>query len=66
MRLIDFHNNIRSWTLLNFTNRALEVNPHYFGKINLMDKNKVARFFIVSTNNRNYDKLISASDKLNN
>ena len=66
MRLIDFHNNKRSWTLLNFTNRALEVNPHYFGKINLTDKNKITRFFIVSTNNRNYDKLIYASDKLKN
>ena len=66
MRYIDFHNNIRSWTLLNFTKDALEVNPHYFGKINLVDKNKITRFFITSTNKRNYDQLISATDKLKN
>lgn len=66
MPYIDFHNNIRSWTLLNFTNLALEVNPHYFGKIKHRDKNNITRFFIVSTSNRNYEELISASDKLNN
>ena len=66
MYQIDFHNKIRSWTLLNFTNLALGVNPHYFGKIDFMDKNKITRFFIVSTNGRNYDQLISASDKLKN
>ena len=60
----NFHNNIRSWTLLNFTNFALEVNPHYFGKIKFMDKNKITRFFIVSSFNKNYDQLIYASDKL--
>ena len=64
MPQIDFHNNIRSWTLLNFTNLALEVNPHYFGKINFMDKNKITRFLIVSTDNKKYDQLISACDKL--
>ena len=66
MPMIDFHNNIRSWTLLNFTNLALGVNPHYFGNIKLRDKNKVTRFFIVSTGNRNYERLISASDTLKN
>ena len=66
MPYIDFHNKIRSWTLLNFTNLALEVNPHYFGKIKLRDKNKITRFFIVSTDLRNYDQLISASDILKN
>ena len=66
MPLIDFHNNIRSWTLLNFTNLSLEVNPHYFGKIKSIDKNKITRFFIVSTYNRTYDRLISASNKLKN
>ena len=66
MPLIDFHNNNRSWTLLNFTNLALEVNPHYFGKIKFRDKNKITRFFIVSTGYRNYDQLISASNKLKN
>jgi len=66
MPYIDFHNKIRSWTLLNFTNLALEVNPHYFGKIKHRDKNKITRFFIVSTNRRNYDQLISACDILKN
>jgi len=66
MPYIDFHNKIRSWTLLNFTNLALEVNPHYFGKIRRRDKNKITRFFIVSTGNRNYDQLISACDILKN
>ena len=66
MPYIDFHNKIRSWTLLNFTNLALEVNPHYFGKIKIRDKNKITRFFIVSTDKRNYDQLISASDNLKN
>ena len=66
MHYIDFHNKIRSWTLLNFTNLALEVNPHYFGKIKLRDKNRITRFFIVSTRKRNYDQLISASDTLKN
>lgn len=62
----NFHNKIRSWTLLNFTNLALGVNPHYFGKIKLRDKNKITRFLITSTPSRNYDQLISASDTLKN
>ena len=66
MPYIDFHNKIRSWTLLNFTNLALEVNPHYFGKIKLRDKNKITRFLIVSTPKRNYAQLISTSDILKN
>jgi hypothetical protein len=64
MPFIDFHNKIRSWTLLNFTNLALEVNPHYFGKIKLRDKNKITRFLIVSSKKRNYTRLISASEIL--
>lgn len=66
MPFIDFHNKYRSWTLLNFTNLALEVNPHYFGKIKLRDKNNITRFFIVSSYKRNYAQLISASDNLKN
>lgn len=66
MSFIDFHDKIRSWTLLNFTNLALEVNPHYFGRIKLRDKNKITRFFIVSTKGRNYDQLLSASGILKN
>lgn len=66
MNLIDFHNSNRSWTLLNFTNLALEVNPHYFGKIEYMNKNKITKFFIVSSGSRNFDQLIYACDKLKN
>jgi len=66
IKKVDFHNKIRTWTLLKFSNHALEVNPHYFGKIKLRHKNKLTRFFIVSTDKRNYDQLISASDILNN
>ena len=64
MPLINFHNKIRSWTLLNFTNSALSVNPHYFGYIKRREKNKITRFLIVSTCGRNYEQLISASYKL--
>ena len=66
MPWIDFHNKFRSWTLLNFTNLALGVNPHYFGKIKSRNKNIITRFFIASTPLRNYDKLIYSCDKLNN
>ena len=65
MSYINFHNKIRSWTLLKFTNLALEINPHYFGKIKLRNKNKITRFFIASTRRRNYNRLISVSDILN-
>jgi len=66
IKRFNFHNKIRSWTLLKFTNLTLEVNPHYFGNIKLRDKNKLTRFFIVSTGKRHYDELISASNILNN
>jgi len=66
MIFFDFHNKIRSWTLLNVTNDALGVNPHYFGKIRSRDKNKITKFFIASTLGRNYDQLISASENLKN
>ena len=66
IRPLNFNNKIRTWTLLNFTNTALNVNPHYFGNIKMRDKNKVIRFFVVSSVGRNYDNLITASDKLNN
>ena len=51
------------WTLGNFTNYT-QVNPHYFGKIILRNKNNITRFFITSTVKRNYKYLISAVEKL--
>ena len=64
MNQIDFHNRNRSWTLFNFTKKALGVNPHYFGDIKQRDKNKITRFFITSTIARNYTDFISAVDQL--
>ena len=55
----------RIWTLGHF-NIGLQVNPHYFGKIKLREKNKITRFFIVSTVKRNYKYIISAVKKIIN
>ena len=46
--LINFtniENKNRIWTLGHF-NIGLQVNPHYFGKIKLRDKNERTRFFM--------------------
>ena len=51
------------WSLGNFTN-SIQVNPHYFGKINPKKKNKITRFFITSTIERNYTYLVTAIEKL--
>ena len=53
----------RIWTLGNFY-LGLQVNPHYFGRVKLKDKNKKTRFFIVSTKSRNYNYIISSSKKI--
>ena len=58
-------NQNRIWTLGHFS-IGLQVNPHYFGNIKLRDKNKKTRFFIVSTNNRHYNYIISAAEKIKN
>jgi len=50
------------WSLGNFKN-AVRINPHYFGKFKITEKNKITRFFITSTIERNYNKLISAVEK---
>ncbi len=64
-----YFNNIanqnRIWTLGHFS-IGLQVNPHYFGNFKLRDKNKKTRFFIVSTNQRNYNYIISAAEKIKN
>ena len=54
----------RLWTLGNFS-LGIQINPHYFGKIKRRKKkNKITKFFITSTKNRNYHFLISAAEKI--
>lgn len=53
------------WTLGNFNN-SIQVNPHYFGNIIPKIKNKITKFFITSTKDRNYEHLISAVEKIKN
>ena len=38
------------------------LNPHYFGNICIRKKNRITRFFIISTIKRNYECLISAAE----
>ena len=56
-------NQNRIWTLGHFP-IGKYVNPHYFGKIKLKKKNKITRFFTVSSAYRKYNYLVSASQKL--
>ena len=51
------------WSLGNFENWT-QVNPHYFGNIGIRKKNRITRFFITSTLNRNYEYLISAAEMI--
>ena len=54
----------RLWTLGNFS-LGIQINPHYFGTIKpRKKKNKLTKFFITSTKNRNYQFLISAAEKI--
>ena len=59
----NIENQKRIWTLGHFP-IGLRVVPFYFGKINLKEKNRKTRFFTVSTVDRNYNFLISASEKI--
>jgi len=61
----SFYNQNRIWSLGNLKN-SLYVNPHYFGKIKIRNKNKKTKFFITSTRERNYKDLILAAEKLKN
>lgn len=61
--ILKFYNQNRLWCLGNFKN-ALQVNPHYFGKIKIKDKMNKTRFFLTSTIGRNYKNLISVANKL--
>lgn len=53
----------RIWTLGNMS-EGLQVNPHYFGNINLKNKNEKIRFFMTSTAHRNYKYLIDSAKRL--
>lgn len=59
----NYINNNRIWTLGNMS-KGLQVNPHYFGDIKVRDKNNKVRFFLTSTNYRNYTSLIESATKL--
>jgi hypothetical protein len=56
-------NRKQTWCLGNFTH-WIQVNPHYFGNIYSKKKNKITRFFITSTIDRNYEYLISAVEAI--
>ena len=56
-------NQNRIWTLGHFS-IGLQVNPHFFGNIKIKDKNKITRFFIFSSSDRNYNYIISAAEKI--
>ena len=58
-------NQNRIWTLGHFP-IGLQVVPFYAGKFKLRNKNRKTRFFVVSTIYRNYNYLVSASEKLKN
>ena len=64
IKLHNFYNQNRMWVLGNLS-EGLFVNPHYFGDIQLIDKNiEKTRFFITSSFSRNYTDLLKACDKL--
>jgi hypothetical protein len=53
----------RIWTLGNIS-KGIQVNPHYFGNINIYNKNYKTKFFLTSTTRRNYSELIQTVIKL--
>ena len=63
LRFSKIKNQNRIWTLGHFS-IGLQVIPFYVGNFKLKKKNKKTRFFIVSTVSRNYNYLVSASEKL--
>ena len=65
MNFTNIKNQNRIWTLGHFS-FGLQVNPHYFGKIKLRDKNKKTRFFIISSYKRNYKYIVSAAERIKN
>ena len=63
LKNINMINQNRIWTLGHFS-IGLQVNPHFFGNIKIKDKNKITRFFIFSSSDRNYNYIISAAEKI--
>lgn len=55
----------RIWTLGNFS-QGLQVNPNYFGHIDVKEKNPITRFFLTSTYDRDYTNLINSAINLKN
>ena len=65
LKFSKIRNQNRIWTLANFS-IGLKVVPYYVGNFKFKNKNKITRFFTISTKNRNYNFLISAAEKLKN
>lgn len=40
--------------------KGIQVNPHYFGKIYLKNKNKKTKFFVVATGHRHYKYILNS------
>ena len=53
----------RIWTIGNFS-KGLQVNPHFFGDIQLKEKKDKTVFFLTSSYQRNYTFLIESSKRL--
>ena len=62
---ISYYKKNRIWAIGN-NSKGLFVNPHYFGDIKIKAKNNKTRFFLTSTDCRNYALLIESSQKLKN
>jgi len=58
-----YYNEDRIWTLANFS-KGLQINPHYFGKMKIKNKNEKTNFFLTSSEKRNYTNLIKSIEKL--
>jgi len=58
-----YFNKNRVWALGNFS-KGFQVNPHYFGHIQIKNKNEKTIFLITSTKNRNYNYLVQSLIKL--
>lgn len=63
MSYSSYFNKNRIWTIGNMS-IGLQVNPHYFGNINIKNKNKIIRFFMTSTAHRNYKYIIDSAKRL--
>ena len=69
--LSQFSSHSKEFQLIfkNYSNNlknTLYVNPHYYGDIKIRKKNNRTKFFIISTQKRNYKDLILAAEKLKN